>query len=484
MSVPPVQPQISLMKRLVGVVRESVSGLNTGGGSWRKPSAIAGPDLRGHSDGLSVSTAGVMPKRARGIGTSDEARQDGIESITACGKTSARASPDDLLDVRITSGIIEEMQKLAKYRLKIEKLHRRKSRIEQLAATREQVLSRLEHEVDQLASAEVSPSEATGETEKALEEARILYDESAHHIDLLEKRIGVFELNVAFARETVEDELGHLLSGRGLFEAAVTETESSHCSSTRSSKRPRMEDDTIYRPSESDPDADKKQAALAKLHETEAQYREAQHRFGNRSELYKDMLQEWQQHNAAGEYGMTRTGFDVEFCILYGDLGIDVIEAEANRSKAALNVMRLNARPITQSQTSKFADHPADAEGLLKEAEHAIQTLDVSKVQSWLQSVEEDEPAEQHVEVDADEWEARSLRYGESCNGVAEPWTKLRLKRWDAARQARWVAMREELQRTAVLPDDGSGQRRASTFVIEVDPTTTEVPALISEMQG
>lgn len=464
-------------------VRDSIGGLNTRGLNWRKPSASTVLHPPESSDGLFASTAEAMPKRARELSAAEEVGHSGDYITSDSVKTFTRTLADDGGDVRITSSIIEEMQKLARYRKKLEILQGRKSRLEELSASREQILSHLEQASDELASADAPETDAVSAGGRALETARFSCDESAHQIDLVEKRIKVFELNIAFSRDNIEETLGQLLSGRGLFGTTVTNTESSQHSSIRSSKRPRVDSGSIDRLAESDSDEDKKRAALAKLHETEAQYREAQYRFGSRSELYRDALEQWQQQTTAGVGSMTRTDFDVEYCIRYGDLGLDLIEAEANRSKAALEVMELNARPITLSQTSKFADDPSDAEELRKEAEHAMSMLDVGKVEAWLQTVQEDEPTEQQTEVEADDWEAQSLQYGESCNGVAEPWTKLRLKRWNGAREARWVAMREELQGVAALPDREIALP-SSSFVIEVDPTVSQVPALISEMQA
>ena len=90
--------------------------------------------------------------------------------------------------------------------------------------------------------------------------------------------------------------------------------------------------------------------------------------------------------------------------------------------------MRLNALPISYSQTSKFADDPEDAAGLEDEAERAMATLDPSKVEDWLRGVEEQSPTNQSIELEADDWDVQSLQFGESCSGIADGWIKIRLQ--------------------------------------------------------
>ena len=101
---------------------------------------------------------------------------------------------------------------------------------------------------------------------------------------------------------------------------------------------------------------EKKREAIVRLREIRAHCREIEADFENRSELYQVNLESWKEDVAAGKLDTSRTEFDIRWCRNYGDLGLDLHEAEMARSQAALAVMRLNALPIAYSQTSKFAE--------------------------------------------------------------------------------------------------------------------------------
>jgi hypothetical protein len=150
--------------------------------------------------------------------------------------------------------------------------------------------------------------------------------------------------------------------------------------------------------------------------------------------LYKKNLEEWKCKAKAGLGFNTRTELDLGHLLYFGELARDLHNAEIARSVAAYEIMRLKALPTASSQALKFNDEPQDAEGLEDEAEQAIAMLDASNVNAWLHCLEEESSAEQRPEVEPDDWDVRSLQFGENCIGIAEGWIKIRLNRWNGIR--------------------------------------------------
>ena len=181
----------------------------------------------------------------------------------------------------------------------------------------------------------------------------------------------------------------------------------------------------------------------------------------------------------------SRTEFDVQWCLNYGDLGLDLHEAERAHSIAARRVKKLHALPISYSQTSKFADDPEDEAGLQEETERALATLDASKIEAWLRNIDDvQSPVDQLTELEADDWDIQSLQFGEGCSGIAEYWVGPRLKFWNLLREQHWQTMKSSLHGDFPLPSDNNSTTTIDAAVAEKAVSPSELQELASFVQG
>jgi hypothetical protein len=479
------QAQTAVWKNFVGAVQGSLDGMYATGNKRRDSSLRIISPTRQPADETPVpgTIITAQKRRREGSAKSTISNRTALQDIDPVSTpTASRVEPDAATLPPVTEEIVQNMQNIAKYRKKTELLQKKEQKWDLIYEKRRARVSRLEEELDQLATSVDADSEDLKNIERQLHQSRMAREASDDKLRSLRGSLMAFQNNAKFAVVRLEDDLAQILSERGLLNDRFSDSEESEHETITSTKRPRTDTSSVERLPSPDPEAEKKRDAVVLLREKRALVQGIEADFENRSELYRDGLQRWQGLLTAGDFDMTRTELDVQWCRNYGNLGLDLWEAEIARSRAAVDVMRLNALPISYSQTSKFADDPEDAAGLEGEAERAMATLDHSKIEDWLRGIEEQRPTDQSIELGADDWDVQSLGFGESCSGIADGWVKIRLQRWDMIREQLWNETKGGMDGDSALP--------SGNFVIEVDPVASQnaapvsQTALISEMQG
>ena len=468
MNTPDKQARSHVWRRFLDAVQGPLNSIYATGKTWRVSSLrTALPDHQLADETETQNKTMAVPKRQREKSSTCESPQR---------TASQHPEPDDSTPrdtlPQLTPDIVWRIRKIAEYRKKLEMLNRKSQKWQILYNTREENVLQLEEELTRRAEPLDADSTSVKSTKRRLEKSRAAYEESGQKMTSLRGSLWAYESNIEFALAELENPLRKLLSDRGLLQDQLSEPDTSEHGSTRSTKRARTKADSLDGPPSPDPEAEKKREAIALLRKTQARRHEIEADFENRSELYKDDLERWKEHVAAGRLEMSRTEFDIQWCRDYGDLGLDLAEAEMARSQAAIAVLKLNALPIAYSQTSKFPDDPEDEAGLQREAERAMATLDVGKVEDWLRSLDEaPSPVDQSIEVEADDWDVQSLQFGEGCSGIADNWVKIRVKHWDMVRAYLWNETKSNLHGDSALPSDKS--------TTQVDPTVVQTANLI-----
>lgn len=477
--------QKAVWKRVVGAVQGSLDGIYATGNNWRTSSLrMMLPNRRPADEAPVPGTIMKAQKRRReGSAKSATSNRTAPQDVDPVPTPRARRTESDaVLLPPVTEEIVLNMQNIARYRKKTELLQDKEERWELIYEKRRGRVSRLEEELDQLATSVDADPEVLRNIERQLDQSQMAHEASDEKLRSLRGSLMAFRNNAKFAVVRLEYDLAQILSERGLLNDRFSDSEESEHETVSSTKRPRSDTSSVEKLPSPDPEAERKRDAVVLLREKRALVQGLEADFENRSELYRDGLQRWHGLLAAGDFDMTRTELDLQWCRNYGNLGLDLWEAEIARSRAAVDVMRLNALPISYSQKSKFADDPEDAAGLEDEAARAMATLDPSKIEDWLRGIEEQSPTDQSIELEADDWDVQSLQFGESCSGMADGWIKIRLQRWDMIREKLWNETKGGMDGDSALP--------SGNFVIEVDPATSQRAAQvseaapISEMQG
>lgn len=187
--------------------------------------------------------------------------------------------------------------------------------------------------------------------------------------------------------------------------------------------------------------------------------KQAQHDFDQQGVLYQNDLREYTQEVREGTCDMPQTEFDqVQFGFSQRATR-ELIEAEKVYSEAVGGAQHLGIG-IGSDQESKFVDETDDGYCESHEAE-VVGTDNVAFIECWRQQVSDGMGSVESTIYDEDEWDARSLDFGESLStrALASGRARVRISRWDAVRAERW--------RTFEKPEHENGPQLEFGSVLE-----------------
>lgn len=196
------------------------------------------------------------------------------------------------------------------------------------------------------------------------------------------------------------------------------------------------------RPSEpqhvDDPAEQEKRDALETYEQTRAMLVEKQLEFDTRDIRYQDDLSEFFRDAEAGQCDTTRTQFDQLQVGFVRWATRDLIEAEAAYSEACNHARDLGVIGNDSVMSSDFVDDVNDGYRESKEAER-VSRIDMPGITNWLCNVPETfETSTAMPETPADDWDVRSVDFGESVSVCGTGRLKTRIERWNQIRSDRW----------------------------------------------
>jgi hypothetical protein len=482
MNPPDKQARTHVWKKFLGAVQGPLDSIYATGKSWRVSSLrTVLPDHQlADETGIQNKTM-TVPKRQR---------EKSLVSVSPQRAVSRHPASEDRIPTnplpQLTPDIIWKFNKIAEYRKKLETLNRKSQKWQILYSARKEKVLQLQEELTHMAKPFDADSASVRSIERRLEESTAAYKKSDQKMASLRTSLWTYENNIKHSVSRLEKSLRELLSDTGHLQDQLSGPDTSDDGSTRSTKRARTKAESVEALPPPDPEAEEKREAIVLLRVARAHCREIEADFENRSELYIEELEAWKADVAAGRLDTSRTEFDIKWCRDYGDLGLDLAEAENARSTAERRVQILHALPISYSQTSKFADDPEDEAGLQEEAERALATLDASKIEAWLRNIDEAQsPVDQLTKFEADDWDVQSLQFGEGCSGIAEYWVKPRVRYWNLLREEHWKATKRSLHDSDFpLPSDKNSTTTIDAAVAEKTVSPSELQELASFVQG
>lgn len=200
-------------------------------------------------------------------------------------------------------------------------------------------------------------------------------------------------------------------------------------------------------------------------------------KFDNQPAFYEMDLATYLEAVDNGQCVVPRTEFDLHHLGECQGLTQDLREAEDGYDIAATDAMVLGAIQQTASQTSFFVDQPEDGHESEIEVAGCSVAVDfkaikgrtnTDRIEQWQEQLRE-EIASQDKDDVVDDWDAKTIEFGESMTTVADGRHKVKIERWEQFRFQLWQSMQaqdfskpgpvleKELPR---LPSQGIGHAR------------------------
>ena len=387
-----------------------------------------------------------------------------------CSRVSVSSRSEIKPGILVTSSLLENIQEIMAITIRLDNLEKRYS-IADMRNVND--ASRLAQKREELQEANLS-KERYREYARTMQKLHEALEFSCSIRHQLASEISEHQLRLDNARDELIAELVQLLHKGGLLKkpdiGSVLETDDFVSWDAKSWRSVDWADPTSPEqmpPPLPDPEAEKKAAAVEKLHQAKLRLQSTQLEFDQNGQTYEEELAAYLEQVEIGECETPRTEFDLILLMRALAATQDLVSAEDAFSQAAYEAMLAGAGEITSQQSACFVDHPGDNEGVANEAAQAIAKTDRGRIEKWMHAVDSDGDS-QH-ESGTSEWEADPLAFGESCTMIAEGHQKVKIERWERMRKIFWQAMLD--QGLLVLNEADSKVAAGDLLRGELDPT-------------
>lgn len=333
----------------------------------------------------------------------------------------------------LTEGFVCEVNTILRYENKITRYTKDLNHVEKQIREATELVSRLEQQISELADDE---HEERASKNNLLNYGMTLYTELNNKRGTLAEKLDKATHEVDRPKKDMFRSLKRVFQKYNLLKDISGNSDSGH---VEASNVPKQEEPVAPRapptPTASEAaraaEEEARYAAYDRKEQLEGRVYELHQRLDNWYQEYDDTLRNYKEAFTRGDTDDTKTIFDNHMFYIQQEIVQDLVLSERELQEAIDDARGIGIIFGGSEQESHFQDYADDGYRISHEQEW-IQDLDRSKIEKWVQGLPDDEPPSplEALKGYADEWDVRSVDFGESISVIAEGKPRVRIDRW------------------------------------------------------